>query len=419
MPAPTTDWSRTMRILLHDYSGHPFQAELSRALAERGHEVTHSYNASYVSGKGGLSEQDAVPGLRFQALSMSGDFAKYRPRTRVRQEIRYAWTLARHVRAERPDLVLVCNVPLLCHVLFALLQRTVPMVFWQQDVYSQAIGREAVRRLGLVGRLLAVVADRMERLIVVRSAACIVIADSFLPVHERWSTSDSVTVIPNWAPVDDLRPRAKDNRWSRSHGLQDRPVLLYSGTLGLKHNPALLVELAALVRREVPDVLLVVVSEGEGAGLVRSSSTPDEALLLGFQPFADLPEVLGTADVLVTLLEPHASTYSVPSKTLSYLCAGRPVLALMPADNPAAELVASTGGLVCPPAAEQLPATAAQVVRLLQDDARRIRVGIAARHLAEERFAIDGITDQFEAVLRRAAATAGITVDTPHARAGA
>lgn len=393
-----------MRILVHDYSGHPFQAELSRELAERGHEVTHSYNASYVSGKGGLSGEHAVRGLRFSALRMSGDFAKYRPWTRLRQEVRYAWTLVRHVRAERPDLVLVCNVPLLCHVLFAVLQRTVPMVFWQQDIYSQAIGREAVRRLGLAGRLLAVVADRMERLVVRRSAACIVIADTFLPVHERWGTSQAVTVIPNWAPVDDLRPRDKDNRWSRAHGLSDRPVLLYSGTLGLKHNPSLLVELAALVRRDLPDALLVVVSEGDGASLVRSTTGHHEALVLPFQPFADLPEVLGTADVLVTLLEPHASRYSVPSKTLSYLSAGRPVLALMPADNPAAELVRTTGGLVFPPDADTLATAAAQVVALLRDDDRRAAVGAASRQLAEERFAIAGITDRFESVLQSAAA---------------
>ncbi len=31
-----------MRILVHDYSGHPFQAQLSRELARRGHDVVHS-----------------------------------------------------------------------------------------------------------------------------------------------------------------------------------------------------------------------------------------------------------------------------------------------------------------------------------------------------------------------------------------
>jgi colanic acid biosynthesis glycosyl transferase WcaI len=395
-----------MRILLHDYSGHPFQAELSRELADRGHDVTHSYNASYVSGKGGLSELDGTPRLRFRALRMSGDFAKYRPWTRLRQEVVYAWALLRHVRAERPDLVLVCNVPLLSHFLFALLQRRVPMVFWQQDVYSQAIGSEAVRRLGLAGRPVALAADRMERVITARSAACIVIADTFLPVHERWGTADLVSVIPNWAPVDELRPRDKDNAWSRTLGLHDRPVLLYSGTLGLKHNPMLLVQLVRLVRQEVPEALLVVVSQGEGASLVRSSSGEHEAVVLPFQPFEDLPEVLGTADVLVTLLQPHASAYSVPSKTLSYLCAGRPVLALMPADNPAAALVDATGGFVHPPDAARLHAASSEVVALLRDPERRTRIGTASRQLAEERFAITGIADQFEKVLHQATTAA-------------
>lgn len=392
-----------MKILLHDYSGHPFQAELSAELAGRGHEVTHSYNASYVSGKGGLSEQDTVPGLHVEALSMSQEFAKYRPWTRLRQEVTYARTLLRHVRAQRPDLVVVCNVPLLCHFLFALVQRRVPMVFWQQDVYSQAIGRELVRRLGPAGRPIAALADRMERFVVQRSAATVVIASTFLPVHERWGTAGDVVVIPNWAPVGELEPRDKDNAWSRSHSLQDRPVLLYSGTLGLKHDPSLLVELAALVRADVPDAVLVVVSQGDGADLVRASTAAGEALVLPFQPFEDLPEVLGSADVLVTLLEPHASLYSVPSKTLSYLCAGRPVLGLMPADNPASELVRAAGGVVHTPVRAELPEAAASVVALLRDPTRRRAIGTTSRRLAEEQFAIAAIGDRFERVLSRAA----------------
>ena len=40
----------------------------------------------------------------------------------------------------------------------------------------------------------------------------------------------------------------------------------------------------------------------------------------------------------VVLLERSAGAFSVPSKTLSYLCAGRPVVGLMPAENLAAEV---------------------------------------------------------------------------------
>jgi hypothetical protein len=36
-----------MRILISDYSGHPFQVQLSRELARRGHGVTHSYSTGF------------------------------------------------------------------------------------------------------------------------------------------------------------------------------------------------------------------------------------------------------------------------------------------------------------------------------------------------------------------------------------
>ena len=43
-----------LRVLIHDFAGHPFQIDLSRALARRGHTVQHVYCGSYTSGKGRL-----------------------------------------------------------------------------------------------------------------------------------------------------------------------------------------------------------------------------------------------------------------------------------------------------------------------------------------------------------------------------
>ena len=64
-----------MRLLAHDYAGHPFQVELSRELSRRGHDVVHSYCAAYTSGKGQLS---AEPGesLRFAPIGENTSIAK-------------------------------------------------------------------------------------------------------------------------------------------------------------------------------------------------------------------------------------------------------------------------------------------------------------------------------------------------------
>jgi len=63
----------------------------------------------------------------------------------------------------------------------------------------------------------------------------------------------------------------------------------------------------------------------------------------GFQPFSRISDVLAAADVLVTILEPEAGIFSVPSKVLSNHCAGRAQLLAMPSDNLATKIVQECG----------------------------------------------------------------------------
>jgi glycosyltransferase involved in cell wall biosynthesis len=393
-----------MRILVHDYSGHPFQVELSSELARRGHDVTHSYCAAYVSGKGRLD--DPGSGVEFDAIGRGEVVDKLDFKRRIRQELRFGVQLVRQVRRRRPDVVMVANAPVPSMVVLAayLRLRGIPLVLWHQDVQGVAISSFAGAKLGRAFRLAGALIGRGERWVARRSAAVVVIADSFLDVHRRWGTADRATVIPNWAPLGEIVPTARDNAWAREQGTTSRPNLVYSGTLGLKHNPRLLVGLARQVRDAGVPVQLTVVSEGPAMDVLR-----DEAERLGvpvtllpFQPYDRLPEVLGSGDVLVVLLDRSAGAFSVPSKTLSYLCAGRPVLGLMPAENLAATLVAEVDGCVLPPDEAALPEAARWVASVLQDPARRDWLGRQARALAEREFALDGCASRFEEILSRA-----------------
>jgi colanic acid biosynthesis glycosyl transferase WcaI len=121
--------------------------------------------------------------------------------------------------------------------------------------------------------------------------------------------------------------------------------------------------------------------------------------LLPFQPYERLSEVLGSGDILVVLLEQTAGAFSVPSKTLSYLCAGRPVLGMMPAENLAATLVSRAGGKVVPPDERALPEAAAWVDKVLADAELGEELGEASRDLAELEFALAGCADRFEHIL--------------------
>ena len=390
-----------MRVLVHDYSGHPFQVELSRELAARGHEVTHSHCEAHVSGKGDLAGPQ--PGLRFDSIGRGRVIEKLAFRRRLVLELRFGLELAAQVRRTRPDVVLVGNTPipmmLVFTALFAL--RRQRWVMWQQDIQSIAAQSFADGKLHpsfrLVGRAMGVVERWCSR----RADRIVVIADSFKRVHQEWGTSEKVEVIPNWAPLDEIVPVERKNNWAVDHRLDDTKTLLYSGTLGLKHNPTLLVGLARQVIDSGQDVHLVVVTEGPSVPLLREEAARAGVpiTLLPFQPYDRLPEVLGSGDLLVVLLEKDAGEFSVPSKTLSYLCAGRPILGLMPEENLAARLIERAGGCVLAPTTEALADAATWVASTLADGPGREELGHAARDLAEAEFALRGCADRFERLL--------------------
>lgn len=394
-----------MRLLVFDFSGHPFQAELSRELARRGHDVTHSWCDAYVTGHGNLTSA-ADESVVFEPVSVGRSIAKTSYLRRSLQEVRLGVDLVRHVRRVRPQVVLVSTTPIPMLVMLAAMLRLTrtPWVLWHQDVQAVAVARLAGTKLSPAFRVVAALMEWGERWASRRAAAVVVITDAFRRVHELWGTADKVTVVPNWAPLDEIVPRPRDNDWARAHGLVGEPTLLYSGTLGLKHDPELLVELAAAVRERGVPARLVVVNEGPAEPVVRSAATRHGVPLtmLPFQQYPDLPDVLGSGDVLAVLLEQDAGEFSVPSKTLSYLAAGRPVLGLMPPENLAAELVAEAGSLALPPVRASLPAAADWVVALLADDSRRTSLGAAARELAEREFALPRCADEFERILTRA-----------------
>ena len=391
-----------MRVLVHDYAGHPFQVQLSRALARRGHEVLHLHFSGFQTPKGPLTPRpDDPPTFRVTGLDIGQPFEKYRFLRRVWQERRYGRVLASEIRSFRPDVVISGNSPL--DVQAAARQATMRVggrfIFWMQDIYSIAIERVLRRRLPAIGAVIAARFTRMERALARGSDGVVAITEDFVPVLVKWGVAkERIAVVPNWAPADDLRRLPKDNPWAKEHRLARERVALYGGTLGLKHNPALLLELADALRGDV-DARVVVVSEGLGADWLRARvSGRTNLLILPFQPFERLAEVIATGDVLLAILEPDAGVFSVPSKVLTYLTAGRAIVAAIPAENLAARTIRDAGaGVVVDPTDSAGFASATR--QLLADAAGRVAAGGRASAYATATFDIERITSRFEEIL--------------------
>jgi glycosyltransferase involved in cell wall biosynthesis len=388
-----------MRLLVHDFAGHPFQAQLSRQLAAQGHEVIHVYPAGLPGPKGRLEKSASDPEqLQFAPIQLSGRFRKYSPHRRFLAQRKYARDLKALIRSARPDAVLSGNTPIDVQVelLWCCRRNRIGFVHWVQDVYCQALEFFLRRKLGLLSKPVTLPFQILEKIVASFSNSIVVIAPGFRRLLVNWGIPESkITVIENWAPLDEMPQLSRQNAWSAAQGLGQKPVLLYSGTLGLKHRPDLIYTLAKELGSKCK---IVVITDGVGRDYLARMPKLDNLVLLGFQPYERVPEVLASADVLLATLEADAGQFAVPSKILTYLCAGRPVLLAAPGENLAADIVKrSKAGVIVDPDDSSAWVRAAR--KLVSDAAYRKQLALNARKYAEETFEIGKIASLFEHVL--------------------
>ncbi|MEQ1941940.1 glycosyltransferase family 4 protein [Mesorhizobium sp. VNQ89] len=389
------------KILVHDYSGHAFTAQLARELARQGRQVCYVSFAGFSSPKGKVSGSQADPD-NFKAVELNIDVPLNKENLikRAWQQQQYKRKLDRLIREERPDAIISANAPL--EVQRAVSRYCVAngasFLFWFQDVHSEAIERILSKRSRLLGMAAGWFYRRMEIRTLRRSAAIVAITEAFRDLIIRWRIDSAhVEVIQNWAAINDIPLRPRDNEWVRQNMPGDRLRIVYSGTLARKHNPDVVLHLARAV-----DADIYVFSEGAAPDQIRQMAASEglhNVFVRSWVPIDQFPDMLAGADILFAMIEKDASAFSVPSKILSYLAAGRPILASIPAENLACQTIKSAqAGLVSAP--DDIHGLIFQAQTLLADDALRSRFSENGRKHAEEWFDVETIAQRFLKVLQ-------------------
>ncbi|MQP68442.1 glycosyltransferase [Niveispirillum sp. SYP-B3756] len=342
-----------MRILLHDYGAYGFIVQLARWLAEQGHMVLHLRSGDLVGPQGATQRRhDDPPGLRFDTLSIGRPFARYALHRRVPDEIRYGHRMGRVIADWRPDIILSANTPPFAQAVAmrAARRHGVPFVNWVQDIFSEGAGAIVARLPRPIGALALALLHHIEYGTMRAADGVIVISPEFRDLLRRNKVNHPDLLLQeNWASPAPAIPAGTD--WAAAQGLAGCSLLLAAGTLGLKHDPGLLAELALAVGDD-PAVRVVVVSQGPGRDYLSAWAAGRDAplVLLDYQPAADVYSMLASAQIGLVLLTAAAGGMSVPSKVYTYAAAGLPILAAIPPGNHAARLIQEQGlGLVVAP----------------------------------------------------------------------
>ncbi len=307
----------------------------------------------------------------------------------------------------RPDVALLNTWPLIATGLCTAVARIrrVPILLSVQDMYPESLvvqGR--IARRGLVARLLLM----LDRTVARTAGHILVLTEQWKAVYRdtRGIPGERIHVIPNWIDGDPGVPsREECGRWRESHGIERGVRLIaYGGNIGAAADVEGLIR--AYSSLEFRDVQLLVAGDGPN---VRACEEAARGLAPGRVVFhrpwktEETAVLLGAADLLVLPTRGMQSTVSVPSKLLSYLLAGRPIVALAASDSELATILTRSGaGWVAPP--DDLESFMAKVkVALELPPAQLDSMGQAGRRYSLEHFERSAALRRVVALLKGAA----------------
>ena len=306
---------------------------------------------------------------------------------------------------QKYDVVLAGNSFLTVWLPFALLGvlKHKPIVYSVQDVYP-----DVGIKLGIFkNKFVIEAASWLERYCLFHSAIVQIISDSFRPGLRALGVSDDkMALVYNWVDTDLIHPTSRSNSFAQEQNLMDRFVVLYAGNIGLSQDLEQVLD-AAEQLADHNDLLFLFIGDGLGRNPLMAEAKKRQLTnvqFLPFQPRERLPEVLACADISLVILRQGIGMDSVPSKTLSILASGRPIVVGADEESDLCSLVRSADAGLC-----VRPGSSSDLVRailtLKEDKHLRERMGQNGRIWAEKHHSPRLAAEKFENLLMQAIAS--------------
>ncbi|MHC4131439.1 MAG: glycosyltransferase family 4 protein [Planctomycetota bacterium] len=205
--------------------------------------------------------------------------------------------------------------------------RRVPFVFNIQDIWPESLVNSEMftNKLGIK------IVDRWCRFVYKRASKIVVITEGFKQkLCERGVPKHKIEVIYNWCDETHFCNAKRDESLAKELGMEGKFNVLFAGNMGLAQAISAVLDAAALVRDECPDVQFVFMGTGVEVEKLKNKAKEmnlNNVLFHDRRPRSEIGAVLCLADVLLVHLrnDPVFDMW-LPSKTQAYMATGRPIL---------------------------------------------------------------------------------------------
>jgi glycosyltransferase involved in cell wall biosynthesis len=220
-------------------------------------------------------------------------------------------------------------------------------------------------------------------------------------IISRGGQPQKVMAIPNWVDTEAIKPDVKLNALRTALGLEGHFIVSFAGIMGYSQDLGTIIQVAALLK-DHQNIAFVLVGDGvEKPGLQKM--VQDNKLInvhfLPMQPKAEYPKVLAASDLCLVTLRKEVQTPVVPSKILSIMAAGRPILASLPLNGDAPRLIAEAQCGVCLPP-ENPERLSEAILKFSRDIRLGEEMGARGRHYAVKHLSLKACVIQLEKLFK-------------------
>jgi len=305
----------------------------------------------------------------------------------------------------RPDVIIATSPQLLVGLAgwWLAFSWQIPFVFevrdlWPESLTAVGVGDENSLLHHTLAKIAGFLYQKADRIVVVTPAF-----REHLIRHWR-VPEEKIAVVENGVETDLFSPQSEaSNQAIRRHlNAEEKFLVCYIGTMGNAHGLETLLDAAATLQHDQPNVLFLLIGEGAEKERIKSlaqSCNLANILFLDQQPREKIPAFISASDAsLVLLKKTEVFKTVIPTKMLEFMSCARSVI--LGVDGQAREIVEAAGaGLIIEP--ENSEALAQAIQSLAAQPDLRAKLGQKGREYILRNFSRARTAEKYIDVLER------------------
>ena len=226
--------------------------------------------------------------------------------------------------------VLFVSLPPMAYLLNLILPHKFSMIIW--DIYPDIFKITGMREDHIIYKIWS----KLNKKSFSKAHKLFTISDKMAHSLEKYIDKNKIIIQPIWSIFqDNVKIDKVYNPFIKTHGIQEKFIVQYSGNIGFTHNVDVVIEIASILDNS-NDILFQIIGRG-----VKKDSLENKVkernltncMFLPFQSDEMFPFSISAADIGVVVLDETVSTGSVPSKSYNLMSLGIPSLYIASEDS--------------------------------------------------------------------------------------